>query len=185
MSDLEKYYVLNTWLEENVKYNLKTVDNTEGRGQTAYDAMFSGEAVCTGRAKLYTLLCHQAGLACIVYSDDRHMNCVLPNVNGQALVWEPGYFKNAEDYVCDALGLKYTADEDDQFVWTSNWYDIDYTTGKVRTMTYEEWIKRNVNGYEGMPGEVKYKEKGSSLNDVSVAKYTADMDIYDYGLKKK
>ena len=52
-------------------------------------------------------------------------------------------------------------------------------------MTYEEWIKRNVNGYEGMPGEVKYKEKGSGLNDVSVAKYTADMDIYDYGLKKK
>ena len=88
MSDIEKYWTLNKWVMENVKYKNDTSrtfahDTPHG----SYSALKYGSCVCQGYALLYSHLCHAAGLPCDEIASKQeynHMINYIPNINGNS-----------------------------------------------------------------------------------------------------
>ncbi len=182
MSDLEKYYVLGKWTDQHVKYDASLLTTSKGKGQTAYEAMILGKSVCAGEAKLYALLCHQAGLACTINVTSNHMNCIIPNINGQAVRWDYGTFYELSEAECLERGIKYTGKL--RFTDTRGVGDYDWDNHKSIYKTFEKWIKDNADGIDDTGDGSRYIERGSGINGMRMSKYDLDMDIYDYGLSK-
>ncbi|GHV31848.1 hypothetical protein FACS18949_01270 [Clostridia bacterium] len=61
MTRYDQYLALHDWVVNNTVYDGNTLKEAY-RGQTAWDAMINGRAVCNGYAKAYKLLCDTANL---------------------------------------------------------------------------------------------------------------------------
>ncbi|GHV08481.1 hypothetical protein FACS1894217_11000 [Clostridia bacterium] len=61
MTRREKYKALHDWVVNNTVYDL----NAPNAGQSAYNSLVGGRAVCNGYAKAFMLLCRTAGLPCV------------------------------------------------------------------------------------------------------------------------
>lgn len=72
MPDIQKAFILAQYLNENVEYGVAP-DCENYYGQTAYEALIKGEAVCAGYSSAYEMMCYYSGIN-VIYLKSMNMD---------------------------------------------------------------------------------------------------------------
>ena len=148
MCDIEKYWYLNAWIEDNItypdlsgEYYKQYKEDKEHSPHCAYGTVKYGYGVCQGQSELYMLLCHAAGLSCDCIVLPNHMINYIPNINGHDYLKNYGimFFTINTEYYTD------TAYKDS--MWAETLEKIDCTYGDFVSHSSDVFVSHSSDVY--------------------------------------